>query len=84
VILAEGGNFNVMSKKQRNQYQCQTCGNLLWSKAPFNIEDDIFIKMKCGHCKKETDHIYVGENPEDVYLFGNSNLDERFYKNNTK
>lgn len=84
MILAEGGNFNVMSKKQSNQYQCQTCGNLLWSKEPFNIEDEIFIKMKCGHCGKETDHLYVGEHPEDVYWYYNANLDEKYYNYNTK
>ena len=82
--MAEGGNFNVMSKKRQHQYQCQECGSLQWSKVPFSIESDIFVKMKCGHCKNETNHLFVGENPEDVYLYGNVNLDERYYKYNTK
>lgn len=78
----EGGNFNVMRRKQ--QYQCTVCGSLQWSKEPFDIEDDLFTKMKCKHCGKETNHLWVGENLEDKYLYGDITLDSRYYNYNTK
>lgn len=82
MIKAEGGNFNVMSKGQ--QYQCQECGTLRWSKEPLNIEDDLFTKMKCKHCQKETNHLWVGEDEMDLYVMYNVNVDPRYYYNSTK
>lgn len=83
MIIAKEGIFNVMNKGK--QYQCQYCGSLRWSKEPFNIED-LFTKMRCRHCQRETDHLYVGEDENDLYLYYNVNLDQRFYQyeNNTK
>lgn len=81
-MIIREGDFNGMSKGQ--QYQCNVCGTLRWSKEFFNIEDDLFIKMKCKHCGKETNHLWVGENPEDKYFYGDITLDERYYNYNTK
>lgn len=64
---------------KKQQYQCQICGALQWSKEPFNIEDDLYIKKKCKHCGKETKHLWVGENPEDQYIYKDITLDKRYY-----
>lgn len=62
-----------------SQYQCQACGSLVWSKEPFNIEDELFIKMKCKHCHKETDHLWIGDCEDDLYKMYNVNVDPRYY-----
>ena len=72
-----GGSLNVMREGQ--QYQCQICGSLQRSKEPFNIDNDLFIKMKCKHCGKETDHLWVGEDELDLYTMYNLNVDPRYY-----
>lgn len=72
-----GGSLDVMRKEQ--QYQCQICGSLQKSKEPFNIDNDLFIKMKCKHCGKETNHLWVGEDELDLYTMYNLNVDPRYY-----
>ena len=72
-----GGSLDAMRKEQ--QYQCQICGSLQKSKEPFNIDNDLFIKMKCKHCGKETDHLWVGEDELDLYTMYNLNVDPRYY-----
>ena len=76
--MSRGGNLNVMNKGQ--QYQCQICGALQWSKESFDIEGDLFVKMKCKHCHETTSHLWVGENETDVYEMYNVNADPRFYQ----
>ena len=49
----------------KHRYQCQVCGNLQWSEIPFYIEDELFTNLKCGHCKRETNHLYVGDESSD-------------------
>lgn len=63
-------------------FQCQVCGNIHCVETQFNIEDDLFIELKCGHCRDDTKHIWVGDSEADVYIYGNLNLDSRYY--NTK
>lgn len=72
-----GGSLDVMREGQ--QYQCQICGSLQKSKESFNIDNDLFIKMKCKHCGKETDHLWVGEDELDLYTMYNLNVDPRYY-----
>ena len=71
-----GGSLDVMRKEQ--QHQCQICGSLQRSKELFNIDNDLFIKMKCKHCGKETDHLWVGEDELDLYTMYNLNVDPRY------
>lgn len=71
-----------MSKEQ--WFQCQLCGSLHKEKIHFDIEDDLFVELKCRHCKNYTQHIWVGEHPEDAYVYGNANIDPRYYIYNTK
>ena len=65
-------------------YQCQSCGFLHQEERCFNIEEDLFVELKCPKCRGETKHIWCGENPEDVYMYGNSNLDSRYFQYKTK
>lgn len=71
-----------MSKKQ--WVECLSCGFLHQVEMRFDIEDDLFVKLRCEHCRNDTDHIWVGDTPEDVYLNGNLNVDERYYEYKTK
>ena len=64
--------------REGQQYQCQICGSLQRSKELFNIDNDLFIKMKCKHCGKETDHLWVGEDELDLYTMYNLNVDPRY------
>ena len=66
--------------------QCQVCGKLHKVKTDSPPEDYLFIEEFCPRCRDETTHLWCGENKEDAYLYGNSNLDERYfiYNNNTK
>ena len=65
--------------REGQQYQCQICGSLQRSKELFNIDNDLFIKMKCKHCGKETDHLWVDEDELDLYTMYNLNVDPRYY-----
>lgn len=71
-----------MSKGQ--WVQCQFCGSLHKVEMQFDIEDDLFVKIRCEHCRDDTDHIWIGDRPEDVYLNGNLNVDPRYYQYKTK
>lgn len=71
-----------MSKGQR--YQCSQCGTLQWSKQPFDIEDDLYIRMECKHCGKTTSHLWVGDKEEDLYTLYDVVSDSRFYNYRTK
>lgn len=64
--------------------QCQVCGSLHKVEMQFDIEDDLFVKIICEHCRDGTDHIWIGDRPEDVYLNGNLNVDSRYYQYKTK
>lgn len=67
-----------MSKGQ--QYQCQVCGAIQLLKRPFDIEEDLFVPIKCKHCHTETSHLWVGNNKTDLYEMYNVNVDPRFYR----
>ena len=68
---------------EKRYFQCQNCGLTHKEKIRFS-EEDIYIKVPCPRCRGETKHLWVGSKPEDVYIYGNSNLDSRYYEYNTK
>lgn len=62
--------------------QCARCGNLhqVKSKDASISDDDLYTeKLHCSHCRDSTKHLLIGEYRDDVYLAGDSTLDERFY-----
>ena len=65
---------------KRAQFQCVQCGHLHWIEDPPNIdEDELYTKMKCRHCGQTTNHLCVGEQDEDKYLYYDVNADPRYY-----
>ena len=67
--------------------QCTVCGSLNQIKSKdVSISDDCLYTepLFCHRCRDECKHLMIGENKDDVYLFGDNMLDERFYNYNTK
>lgn len=62
--------------------QCARCGNLhqVESKDAEISDDDLYTEpIVCNCCKGKTKHLLIGENKEDIYLLGDSSLDERYF-----
>jgi phage FluMu protein Com len=64
--------------------QCQVCGELYKANAKYSSDDDLYIQLHCPRCRDGTNHLLIGEHADDVYIYGNTVLDERFYNYNTK
>ena len=66
--------------------QCK-CGNLHQVKSGDALisDDDLYTEpIWCSKCRDGTKHLLIGENPEDIYLMGDTFLDERYFIYNTK
>ena len=62
--------------------QCTRCGNLhqVKSKDASISDDDLYTEpVFCPKCRDGTKHLFIGEHKDDVYLYGDVMLDERFY-----
>ena len=62
--------------------QCQTCGKLHQVKRKHTSlsDDDLYTEpIWCPRCRDSIKHLMIGENEEDIYIFGNNNLDERIF-----
>ena len=61
--------------------QCSRCGNLhqVKSKDASISDDDLYTELHCSRCRDSTKHLLIGEHKDDVYLMGDSSLDERFF-----
>ena len=67
--------------------QCMQCGNLhhVKNKDASISEDALYTEpLWCPRCRDGTKHLLIGENPEDIYLMGDTFLDERYFTYNTK
>lgn len=82
MIRTKGGNINAMSRE--GWFQCQSCGSLHPAEVLFNIEEDLYVQVRCEHCRKMTSHLWVGDDKSDLYLMYDVNVDPRYYKYNTK
>ena len=61
--------------------QCQCCGKVhqVKSRDASISDDDLYTEpLYCPRCRGETKHIVIG-NEEDIYIYSNNNLDERFF-----
>lgn len=69
-----------MGDKRKAQYQCINCGTIHWIEDPPDIdEDELYTKMRCKHCKKITNHLWVGAEPGDEYIYYDVTKDSRYY-----
>lgn len=65
----------------KGYYQCRSCGLIHREKMRFNI-NDLYIDMMCPRCKENEKHLWVGEKPEDRYLYMDNTLDPRYFNYN--
>ena len=69
-----------MGEKQKSRYQCMNCGHLHWIEDPPEINDDeLYTETKCKKCQRITNHLWVGDTPEDLYLYYDVTLDSKYY-----
>ena len=69
-----------MEVKTKAQYQCMNCGHLYWIKDPPNIdEDELYTKLRCSRCKKTVDHLWVGTESGEEYIYYDVTKDNRYY-----
>lgn len=73
-----------MGDGTKAQFQCMNCGVLHWLEDPPKVDDELYTKLKCKCCKRVTKHLWVGDKPEDLYIYYDLNKDPRFYNYNTK
>lgn len=67
------------------QFQCMNCGYLHWIEDPPDIdEDELYIKIKCNYCRQTVNHLWVGEQLGDEYLYYDVTKDLRYYQYDTK
>ena len=64
---------------EKNYWQCQACGSVHYTDKPYDIEEDIYKEMRCKKCDAKSTHLWAGNKPEDIYIYGNLNLDERYF-----
>lgn len=66
--------------------QCK-CGHLhkVKSKDASISDDDLYTEpLFCPRCRDGTKHLVIGEHKEDIYLYGDCTLDDRYYSYKTK
>jgi NAD-dependent SIR2 family protein deacetylase len=62
--------------------QCSRCGNLtrVKSKDASISDDDLYTEpIYCPRCRDGTKHLVIGEHKEDIVLYGDGFLDERYF-----
>ena len=64
---------------QENVFQCQSCGALHRLNIYYDIDSDLYVRMKCPRCRGETLHLWCGEDESEIYIYYNINLDLRYY-----
>ncbi len=69
-----------MDTLERN-YQCIKCGkvhrvniNKVW-----DLDDEIYYETYCQACRGVEKHLDVGEDENEIYLWADPVLDERYY-----
>jgi predicted RNA-binding Zn-ribbon protein involved in translation (DUF1610 family) len=64
-------------EKQSTWVQCQSCGNIYQIADKVSIEKSI-IQSVCPRCG-ENIGLNCGDKEEDIYVYMNPNVDERYY-----
>lgn len=64
--------------REEHKWQCQVCGAIHTTDREYKTED-IFVRLWCSQCRKETTQLYVGKNDLEFHEYANPNLDSRFF-----
>ena len=66
------------TRKENGSYvQCLNCGNIYMTGRKFPVSASI-VKQNCPRCGWHKG-LNCGDNEEDIYIFYDNSLDERFY-----
>jgi hypothetical protein len=69
---------------KREYVQCQVCGEISQVDIEYDLENDLYVKLKCPGCRNETTHLPCGDKAENLYLAYNLNIDPKYYNYKTK
>ena len=64
--------------RNEHKWQCQVCGKVHETDKEYKVKD-IYARLWCSACEKETSQLYIGTDMLDKYSTYNVNLDERFF-----
>ena len=77
--LKKGGKTWVDTGKGKGCWvQCCQCGNIYYIQEPVPI-DRLYVPSECTRCGHERG-LNCGNNKNDIYMYYDQVLDERFYK----
>jgi DNA-directed RNA polymerase subunit RPC12/RpoP len=69
-----------MGDKKRARYQCMNCGAIHWIEDPPNIdEDELYTELRCSRCKQTVNHLWVGTELGEEYIYYDVTKDNRYY-----
>lgn len=60
-------------------FQCTKCGQIHQIEMSYNIDSDLYIDLYCGQCDAETKQLWVGENPEDKFIYMDINVEPLYF-----
>ena len=68
------------AKFMRNYFQCTECGQVHYIDMEYKIDqDEIYNRLYCNRCETDTKQLWVGENPEDRFIYMDINVDPNYY-----
>ena len=66
--------------KEKHYFQCIECGQIHYIDMKYNIDsDETYKALYCEECESDTQHLWVGENPEDRFIYMDINIDPSYY-----
>lgn len=64
-------------KKKDTWLQCSECGKIF--QIPYSVSiEELYVTAECPRCDS-TKGLNLGDKQEDIYLYENPNVDERYY-----
>ena len=69
--------MNADGKKKKTFVQCTNCGKIYQISHSVDVEE-LYVTAYCKECESRM-AINLGDKEEDIYLYMNPNLDERFF-----
>ena len=65
--------------EQRQFFQCQQCGSIHYITGSYDLDGDMYEILWCKQCEEESSHLWIGNNPEDVHLYGDPYLNSSYF-----